>query len=53
MKGRITMTLEEFNTLEKKDDLLSVNDLENQEDRTLLYGYTMNFIGLYITIKRI
>lgn len=45
------MTLEEFNILEKKDELLSVNDLENHNDRTLLYGYTCERETFHVYLK--
>ncbi len=44
------MKLEEFKLL-TENSLINVNDLHNKEDRTLLYGYTMERSTFHVYLK--
>ena len=45
-KGEMTMLLHEFESLKKvkqdKPTIITIEDLINRDDRTLLYGFTFN-----------
>ena len=46
------MELEEFKLLtEQTNDLISVNDLHNKKDRTLIYGYTCERNTFHVYLK--